>query len=635
MGILDEDVARVRDSTDLVTLIGEKVALRRVGQRHVGLCPFHQEKTPSFSVNPAMGFFHCFGCNRSGDAITWMRETEGLDFVESIEALAQRAGVTLRYDDRAQAKDKSRKTRLSEAVGAAIEFYHRRLLEVDDGGPARAYLRSRGFDGDAARRFLLGWAPDDWDLLARHLQQERKLSRDDIVGAGLAFVNKANRLQDQFRRRLLFPIHDGRGEPAGFGGRALGDEGPKYKNSPETPIYQKSRLLYGLHWAKGEIVAKGDVIICEGYTDVMAYALAGAPNAIATCGTALADEHVRSLKNLTRAVTLAYDADAAGQGAAEQWYRWEQEFDIQVRVADLPPGRDPGDLWQHDRPRLLASLEHAQPFLQFRVDRALAAADVSSIEGRSRGAERAAAIVGQHPSDLVRDQYVMQVAGRLDIDADRLRDAVARAARGDRRSARGGPPAPEAPSDTAPAFDTKADAREIDLLRWAVHEPPVVNEWLQPELFLSPVAREAFVVLAGHKDFHEALAAAEGATRRLLERLAVEEPTDDEHETLSARLLVINVEPVAQRLYVSMMREGDERAGDVKRALDDLAHEREIGEWERAQEPANRLLGWVVHEARARADVDVAPAVGSLGDEQTQDRSQSPQHPEERVEQEA
>ena len=268
-------------------------------------------------------------------------------------------GITLRYDDKSQAKDRSRKTRLSEAVGAAIEFYHRLLLEAPEGGAARRYLRSRGFDGDAARRFPLGWSPDGWDGLSRWLQQERKLSRDDVIGAGLAFVNKANRLQDQFRSRLMFPIHDARGEPAGFGGRTLTDDGPKYKNSPETPIYQKSRLLYGLNWAKAEIVARGDVVICEGYTDVMAFALAGVPNAVATCGTALADDHVRALKNLARKVTLAYDADAAGQGAAEQWYRWEHEYEIQVRVADLPPGRDPGDLWTDDRPTLLAALEHA------------------------------------------------------------------------------------------------------------------------------------------------------------------------------------------------------------------------------------------------------------------------------------
>src|SRR5262245_10373424 len=341
MGIVDEDIAKVRDQTDMVALVSEKVALKRVGQRYSGLCPFHQEKTPSFSVNPELHLYHCFGCSKSGDAITWMREIEGLDFVDAVEELAKRAGIVLRYDDRTKNRDRSRRDRLVEAVAAAGAYYHRLLLESPEGGVARKYLRGRGFDGDAARQFALGWAPDDWDALSRHLQRE-KFSRDDLTDAGLAFVNKANRLQDQFRARLIFPIYDARGDAVGFGGRSLGEQGPKYKNSPETPIYQKSRLLYGLNWAKAEIVARREVIICEGYTDVMAYALSGNPNAVATCGTALADEHAKTLKNLARRVVLAYDADAAGQGAAERWYRWENEYELEVRVADLPPGKDPG-----------------------------------------------------------------------------------------------------------------------------------------------------------------------------------------------------------------------------------------------------------------------------------------------------
>ena len=358
---------------------------------------------------------NCFGCQASGDAITFVREVEHLDFVDAVERLASRAGITLRYDDQAVAKDRTKKQRLSEAVAAAIAFYHGLLLESSDGGLARRYLRSRGFDGDAVRQFQLGWSPDAWDQLSVHLQRQ-KFARDDIVEAGLAFVNKVNKLQDQFRARLMFPIYDSRGEPAGFGGRALGADGPKYKNSPETPIYQKSRLLYGLNWAKGEIVGRGEVVICEGYTDVMAFALAGAPNAVATCGTALADDHFQILKNLARKVVLAYDSDAAGQGAAEKWYGWEQRYEIQLQVADLPAGRDPADVWHDDPAELLRALERAVPFLQFRLDRVLAAADVATLEGRARAAETAAAIVAQHPSDLVRDQYVMKLAGELDIE---------------------------------------------------------------------------------------------------------------------------------------------------------------------------------------------------------------------------
>jgi DNA primase len=618
MGILDEDIARARDQTDLVALVGEKVALRRVGQRYLGLCPFHQEKTPSFNVNPTLGFWHCFGCNKSGDAITFVREIDGLDFVDAVEDLAKRAGITLRYDDRAQAKDRTRRDRLVAAVAAAIDFYHRRLLESDDGGLARRYLRSRGFDGEAARRFQLGYSPDDWDLLARHLQQEKKLAREDIEGAGLAFVNKANRLQDQFRGRLMFPIYDAKGDAVGFGGRLLDGEGPKYKNSPETPIYQKSRLLYGLNWAKAEVVAKGEVIISEGYTDVMALALAGAGNAVATCGTALADDHVRALKNLARRVTLAYDSDAAGQGAAEQWYRWETEFEIEVRVADLPAGRDPADVWQDDPQALLTALDAAVPFLQFRVDRTLAAADLDTLEGKGRAAERAVAIIAEHPSDLVRDQYVMQLSGRLGIGADRLRDEVTSARNRPKRSGVAGSSAPggdrqrgpadedEPHDEDAPptALERAVSPREVDLLRWALHEPNVVGDWLEEPLFLDPVARDAFRAIADHRDLAAMLDAASPPARALLERIAVQEPADegDEHETLPARLVATASEPVAKRLLAQMLADDDDRQTALKHDLDELAHAREVGDWNDAREAGMRLVGWIVHESKVRAE---------------------------------
>ena len=216
MGILDDDVAKVRDATDLVALASEHLALKRVGSRYVGLCPFHSEKTPSFSINPEIGRYYCFGCQANGDAISFVREVEHLDFVEAVERLAARAGITLRYDSNAVTKDRSKRDRLVAVVDAAVGYYHRLLLDAPDGGQARGYLRSRGFGGDHARQFHLGWAPDAWDSLSVHLQRE-KFSRDDIVTAGLAFVNKANRLQDQFRARLLFPIYDSRGDPVGFG----------------------------------------------------------------------------------------------------------------------------------------------------------------------------------------------------------------------------------------------------------------------------------------------------------------------------------------------------------------------------------------------------------------------------------
>ena len=597
MGILDEDVARVREATDLVALAAEHLALKRVGRRYTGLCPFHTEKSPSFTINPELGVYYCFGCQARGDAITFIREVEHLDFVEAVERLAARANVTLRYDDASFSRERARKQRLHDTVAAAIAFYHRLLLESSEAGGARRYLRGRGFEGDAARRFSLGYAPDSFDALSLHLQRE-KLARDDIVDAGLAFVNKANRLQDSFRERLMFPIWDGRGDPVGFGGRTLTDQGPKYKNSAETPIYHKSRLLYGLNWAKGEIVARGEVVLCEGYTDVMAFHLGGVPQAVATCGTALADDHFAILKNLARKITLAYDADAAGQAAADRCYAWEQRYEVQFQVADLPAGRDPADVWNDDPEALAGAVARAAPFLEFRVDRLLDAADLASLEGRARAAERAAALVGEHPSDLVRDQYVMKLASRLDIDADRRRSPVVRGGSGERA---GGPRGVVgSPGGAVPGAG--GEHREVDALRWAIHAPELVGPRLEASLFFDPVARAAFETLAGASEFLGALGSASPEVAALIERLAVEDPEvgGEEPETLVQHVVVNLVEASSQRLLASMLRGGDERTPELKALIDVLVRERDAGVWGAAEQAAQQLVGWMTRAAEWR-----------------------------------
>jgi DNA primase len=587
MGILDEDVQRVREATDLVALAGEHLALKRVGRSVAGLCPFHTEKSPSFTISPEKGVFFCFGCNRSGDAITFIRELEHLDFVEAVERLAARAGITLRYDDAAIGKDRKRKQRLQEAVGAAIAFYHQLLLESADAGTARRYLRSRGFEGDVARRFSLGWSPDDWDAASRHLQK-LKFSRDDIVDSGLAFVNKANKLQDSFRGRVMFPIWDARGEPVGFGGRALDAQGPKYKNTSETALYQKSRLLYGLHWAKGEIVARGEVIICEGYTDVMAFALSGVPNAVATCGTALADEHFLTLKNLARKVVLAYDADNAGQAAAERCYQWEQRYEVQFQVADLQAGRDPADVWRDDPEALVSAVKGATPFLEFRIERLLSSSDLSSFEGRASAGERAVAMIVEHPSDLVRDQYVMRLADRLNIAPDRLRATVTSALNR---------PHTEPARRAAPPAAAVVDRRELDALRWAVQHPELMSGRLTVDLFADPIAREAFDALT-QWPWHECLENARPEVATLLQRLAVEEPEDGAAADEGVIRVVVNlVEASSRRLQASMLRENDPRVSEIKSLLDALANARGDEHWETAERSAEQLVTWITELA--------------------------------------
>ena len=582
MGILDEDVARVREATDIVGLIGETVALKRAGARYTGLCPFHGEKTPSFSVNPQLGLYYCFGCQERGDAITFIRKVEGLEFADAVERLAVRAGISLRYDTAGATQDKRKRERLIAAVQEAIDYYHRLLLEDASGGPARGYLRSRGFDGDAARQFQLGWSPDGFDALARHLYT-KKFSRDDLVEAGLAFVNRSQRATDCFRARLMFPIFDRAGHPVGFGGRTLSDNGPKYKNTADCALYHKSRLLYGLNWAKAEIGARDEVVICEGYTDVMGFTLAGVPNAVATCGTALADEHVQILKSFTRHVVLAYDADSAGQNAAAKWYQWEQRFDIEVKVAALPPGKDPGDLWREDPAALAKSVESASRFAQFKLDRVLAGADLNSPEGRARAVDLAVPVVREIPNELVREQYIQTVAGRTGFDHRTVKDAVAR-----------GPRTRPAEPEREPAGPVRrpavvVDRREEDALRWAIHRGELVIDWLEPALFSDPTAREAFELLWSADEIHEAIDRAEGPARELLERLAVEEPTDEEPETVRARLVVNIVGPAAERLRAKLLADGDERAMEIARLVDQMRNGRNAG-WASGEGAAMQLV---------------------------------------------
>ncbi len=419
MGIVDEDIARVRSSTDFVAVASEHMGLRRVGSRWVGLCPFHNEKTPSFSVNAELGFYYCFGCGAKGDVITFVRELEHLDFVEAVEKLAARAGVALRYDDQIAGRDHQRRARLHETLERAIDWYHERLLAAPDGAAARGYLRrQRGYDGDVVRRYRLGWAPEGRDELVRSLG----VPASALVDAGLAAVDESGRYTDFFRGRLLFPIFEAGGRPVGAGGRLLpGGRGPKYKNTPSTAVYDKSRVLYGLNWAKKTVVAAGRVVVCEGYTDVIGLQRAGIGEAVATCGTALAEGHIRLLKNFATQIVLAYDADAAGQAAAERLYEWERRFDVDIRVAVLPPGADPADLAQRDPDALAAAVAQAQPYLGFQLDRLFGRADLRAPEGRARAATDAVALVIEHPNALIRDQYLMLVADRCRLEPDRLR----------------------------------------------------------------------------------------------------------------------------------------------------------------------------------------------------------------------
>jgi DNA primase len=615
MAIPDDEVAQVRAATDLVGLISEHAALRQQGRRWVGLCPFHQEKTPSFSVNAEEGFYYCFGCQASGDAITFVRETEHLDFVDAVRLLADRAGVVL-HETEDGAGDHRRRAELLDAMTRAVAWYHERLLSAPDAGRARDYLRSRGYDGDVVRQFALGWAPEDWDALCRALDLTRRVA----VESGLGFVNRAGRLQDAFRARVLFPIFDPSGRAVALGGRVLppGATGhgapsarhePKYKNSPETPIYVKRRTLYALNWAKHDIVATGEVVVCEGYTDVIGFFRAGVPRAVATCGTALAEEHLRLLHNYGRRIVLAYDADQAGQSAAARLYEWERRHDVDLRVASLPAGSDPADLARADPAALRDAVRTAVPFLQFRVDRTLAGGDLSTAEGRAKSAEAALGAIAEHPDPLVRDQYVMRVADVTRLDAALLRSWADSASPGGaspvrRRAGDDGAPPPEGPGRPRPSRPFAAGPRGstrpgLEALKLAVHRPDLVADRLEGVLFTDDLQRRAFGTLARAESVRVAIDGAEPDVADLLRRLVVEEPVvaDDPRADPAAPVLAQLAREASRRALDE--RQAEARAGrlDVTRLAQESAAVRrwmeQLDDPEHGADATSLLVAWL------------------------------------------
>ncbi len=628
MAIPEEDVARVRAATDIVALIGEHAALKRQGTRWVGLCPFHQEKSPSFSVNAEAGLYYCFGCQRSGDAISFVRDMEHLDFVEAVRRLADRAGVTI-TEDAAVTAERQRRNPLYDAMAEAVDFYHQRLLTAPDGGPARDYLRSRGYDGDVVRAFKLGWAPEGWDALASHL----KVSERVLVEAGLGFVNRRGRRQDAFRGRVIFPIFDPSGKAIALGGRILPPQGgsaaaagagPKYKNSQDGPIYAKRRTLYGLNWAKADVVASGEVIVCEGYTDVIAFFQVGLPRAVATCGTALGEEHFRVLGNFAKRMVLAYDADAAGEAGATRVYEWERHHSVDVAVAALPVGADPADLARTDPEALRRAVAEAQPFLRFRIERVLRSADLRTNEGRARAAEEALAVVAEHPKPLVRDQYLMVVADRCRLEPASLRTLLEELVRRgpEAAPARRSParPQPEGqgrgrPSDvgsgetgyravrgddpgrgrgTGPEGD--AQRAGLEALRLVVHKPRSIADRLQPLLFSDERQRAAFVALSSAADLHEAIARVEDESPDvavLLRRLAVEEPAADADD------VVVQLVWIASRRALADLDSENRLSPDAFAELSRVTARvrsdiEELKDPDGAIKAADRLVTWLV-----------------------------------------
>ena len=434
--IRDTDVSYVRDHSPIDEVVGDYVQLKSAGGgQKKGLCPFHDEKSPSFHVTPARGYFHCFGCQEGGDVIAFIMKIDHLSFTETIERLASRIGYQLTYEQSSGGPKAPtvQRSRLLEANSQASLFYQEQL-QLPTASHARELLIKRGFDKTASQSFEIGYAPDQWDALSKFLLG-KGFSAEELLLAGLTKEGTKGAI-DRFRNRLIWPIRDISGDLVGFGARKLAsdeeDTGPKYLNTPETSIYKKSQVLYGLDKAKKEIAKKRQVVIVEGYTDVMAAHLAGIPTAVATCGTAFGDEHIRILRRLLMdddafrgEVIFTFDGDAAGQKAALRAFGDDQKFVTQTFVAVEPSGLDPSDLRQEMGDAALRDLiARRVPLFEFAIKSSIKQFDLGNADGRVQALNAAAPLIGRIRDTSLRPEYARSLAGWLGMEVEVVMAAV-------------------------------------------------------------------------------------------------------------------------------------------------------------------------------------------------------------------
>lgn len=534
----------------------------------MAVCPFHSEKTPSLSIDGSRGLYHCFGCGKSGDVFKWVEETQTVDFTGALELLARRAGVTLTIDPEA-AKRRSQRERLVEATSIAIAFYTDRLKLGPDAGSARSYLRSRGYDGDVVDKFQLGFSPEGWEELVRHLR-DRGIRDDTMQKAGLASATRKGGVVDRFRGRVMFPIFDLRGDPVGFGARVLDGDGPKYLNTPETSIYHKSRLLYGLNWSKSDIVRRDTSVVVEGYTDVIAMHRADMPIAVATCGTALGEDHLDLLRRFSERVVLAFDADEAGVGAALRGFERSVPGDLDMRVAVLPEGKDPADVVADgNADALRTAVAESVPLLLVRIDSELGRFDLDEPEARAKAVKAAAAVIALHPDSITRHEYANGVSRKTGVESRFVEQAISEARRRSSSSrsdnSQGGDPQP-------PIEHTASYKIELELLRvMLANDERLKSVEISEAMFTDPETSAAFPtvqsiienLLPGETpDLGSAIGSDDSPHAEVLRRLAIDvRPVGDPVE-LAAKLEVFRIDAeisAITRTLQTIDRDADEQ----------------------------------------------------------------------------
>ncbi|WP_067479701.1 DNA primase [Actinomadura hibisca] len=552
--IRNEDIALVRERSSIDAVIGEYLQLRSAGGGNLkGLCPFHDEKSPSFNVTPSRGLFYCFGCGSGGDVIKFVQEIDHLSFAEAVERLAAKAGVQLRYEEGGYTprQDTGQRARLLEAHRAAAQYYAEQLASPE-GAIGRKFLSERGFEAADAARFGVGFAPREWEAVVRHLRQ-RGFADKELIAGGIAKEGRRGPM-DRFRGRLIWPIRDLSGDVIGFGARKLyeDDEGPKYLNTPETPLFHKSNVLYGADLAKKDIARGRQAVVVEGYTDVMACHLSGVPTAIATCGTSFGDEHIKILRRLLMdqdefrgEVIFTFDGDSAGQKAALRAFADEQKFVTQTFVAVQPDGLDPCDLRiRHGDAAVRDLVASRTPLFEFAVRSAIEQHDLNTAEGRLAALDAAAPVVARIKDRALRQMYAVNLDRWLGIMDEqfvlrRVRELSGREqARG--RNSRDPRQAAPAPAAERPAYNPNDPEVQIEreLLKFAVQRPGVLGpefDGVPAEVFIAPPHAAVRAVIAAAGGVQAAAGSAEWVA------LLLEHAPDDQ---VRAMIMQLGVDPV-------------------------------------------------------------------------------------------
>jgi DNA primase len=584
--IRQEDVEAVRDRTDIVALVQQYVGLKKSGARWSGLCPFHTEKTASFSVDPAKGLFYCFGCGKGGNAFHFVQEIEQLSFPEAVERLASRAGVTLRYENVSPGERRAmgRRQALYRANARAAELYQGMLLGGREGEDARKYLASRGISKDAAEEFGIGYAPRYPDYLLRRMTKD--FSTELLVDAGLAHKDGRGEVRDSFRGRVIFPVYDLSGREVGFGARLLEGEGPKYLNTRETEVYRKGQLLYNLHRAKTDISRTATAYVVEGYTDVIALHGAGIPSAVATCGTALGEGHFELLRRFAEKVVLAFDSDEAGAGAAQKAYAFHERYPLEALVLVLPEGLDPADLVkERGAEAFAAEVERAVPLVEFMIRRALRDRDLSSPEGRTRSVQAALPFVEGLQDPVRRGQYAGLLADLTGVSATDVQLELGRS------------PLPgDQPAAARATREARSPAREVEkealkLLAQHREVSDALLQELREDLFETQRYRKAFELLRKSPDPAAAVGEVSDPTLAQLVAELTVEPVKGEATDRYARHVLWRLVEYSLKRQIDRLKRELQRLNPV---TETDAHERLFKELV-ALEAERR-------EARARAD---------------------------------